>query len=113
MEEWVPTGVEEFFPTFSKLCHLEQILVTFWLKSVQHGLSRGKYTGFVGSMRERWLKCSTVITVNENDGMGEGSHSVSLKRGAFNLPNDHANNSTCLDDRSIMEIFKMCTIKNA
>ena len=88
-------------------------MVTFQLKPVRHGLSRGKNTGFVGSMRERWLKCSTVITVSENDGMGEGSHSVDSKRATFNLPNDHANNSACLDDRAIIEIFETCAIKNA
>ena len=45
--------------------------------------------------------------------MGEGSQSVDLKHVTFNLPNDHANSSTCLGDRSIMEIFEMCAIKNA
>ena len=110
MEEQVPTGAEKYFLAFSELFHLEQILVTFQLKPVRHGLSRGKNTGFVGSMRERWLKCSTVITVSENDGMGEGSHSVDLKHAAFNLPNDHANISSCLNDRSIMEIFGTCAV---
>ena len=51
--------------------------------------------------------------VSENDGMGEGSHSVDLKRVAFNLPNDHANSSECLADRAIMAIFETCAIKNA
>ena len=88
-------------------------MVTFWLKSVRHGLSSGKNTGFAGSMRERWLKCSTVITVSENGGMGEGLHNVGLKRAAFNLQNDHANNSACLDNRAIMVIFETCAIKNA
>ena len=64
-------------------------------------------------MRERWLKWSTVITVSENDGMEEGSHSVGLKLTTFNVPNDHANNLTFLDDHSIMAIFEMCAIKNA
>ena len=54
-----------------------------------------------------------MITVSENDGMGEGSHSVGLKHVAFNLPNDHANNSTCLDDRATMEIFETCAIKKS
>ena len=112
IEEWVPTGMKKYLPTFFELCHLEQILVTFWLKSVRHGLSRGKNTVFAWSMRERWLKCSTVITVSENDGMGEGLHSVCLKCVAFNLPNDHANKSACLDDRAIMAIFETCVIKN-
>ena len=57
-------------------------------------------------MRERWIKRSTVVTASENDGMGEGSHNVGLKCVAFNLPNDHANILTCLDDRAIMEIFE-------
>ena len=43
--------------------------------------------------------------VSENDGMGKGLHSVGLKCAAFNLPNDHANISACLDDRAIMAIF--------
>ena len=51
--------------------------------------------------------------VSENDGMGEGSHSVGLKHATFNLPNDHANNLACLDDHAIMEIFETCAIKNA
>ena len=63
--------------------------------------------------KERWLKFSTVITVSENNGMGEGSHSVGLKHAAFNLPNDHANSSTCLDDHAIMAIFETCAVKNA
>ena len=64
-------------------------------------------------MRERWLKRSTVVMVSENDGMGEGSHSVGLKSAAFNLPNDHINSVACLDDRAIMAIFETCAIKNA
>ena len=74
---------------------------------------KGENTGFAGSMRERWLKCSIVVMVSENYGMGEGSHSVGLKRAAFNIPNDHSNSSTCLDDRAIMVIFEMCAVKNA
>ena len=112
MQERVPTDTEKYFPAFSELFPLEQILVTFRLKSVRHGLSKGKNTGFVGNMRERWLKFSTVIMVSENDGMGEGSHCFGLKRAAFNLPNDHANSSTCFHDHAIMAIFEMCAIKN-
>ena len=51
--------------------------------------------------------------VSESDGMREGSHSVGLKHATFNLPNDHANISACLDDRSIMAIFKTCAVKNS
>ena len=54
-----------------------------------------------------------MITVSENDGMGEVSHSFGLKHAAFNLPNDHANSLACLDDRAIMEIFETCAVKNA
>ena len=60
--------------------------------------------------RERWLKFSIVIIVSESDGMGEGSHSVGLNRAAFNLPNDHANSSACLDDHAIMAIFETCAV---
>ena len=51
-----------------------------------------------------------MITISEIDGMGEGPHSVGLKRAAFNLPNDHANISVCLNDHSIMEIFGTCAV---
>ena len=52
-----------------------------------------------------------MVTVSENDGMGEGLHSVDLKCAAFNLPNYHANNLACLDDHAIMEIFETCAVK--
>ena len=51
--------------------------------------------------------------VSESDGMREGSHSVGLKHATFNLPNDHANKSACLNNRAIMEIFETCAVKNA
>ena len=63
-------------------------------------------------MEEMQLTHSIVVMVSENDGMGEGSHSFDLKCVTFNLSNDHANNSTCLDDRAIMAIFETCAVKN-
>ena len=52
-------------------------------------------------MEERWLTHSIVVMVSESDGMEIGLHNVYLKCSSFNRSNDHANNSTCLDDHAI------------
>ena len=61
----------------------------------------------IEGFQERWLKFSTVITVSDGDGMGKG---LVLKRATFNLPNDHANSSACLNNRAIMENFGTCEV---
>ena len=62
--------------------------------------------------QERWLKFSIIIIVSDGNGLEEGSHSANLKRSAFNLPNNHATSSACLNNRSIMEnVWSVCRPK--
>ena len=74
-------------------------------------LSRDYDIEFAGSIEERWLKNSIVVTVIESNRMERGSHNVDLKCTSFNRSNDYTNNSACLDDLAIMAIFETCAVK--
>ena len=45
VKKWIPPILEENLPTFSKLRHLEQILIVFELKKVQHCQIEAKMQG--------------------------------------------------------------------
>ena len=56
VEKWIPPNPKENIPTFSKLQHLEQILIAFELKTARHCSHRGEDARFAKGIGRWCLK---------------------------------------------------------